>query len=255
MRSIVGTLISVLMFGGGLAVLQMPRLQARTSQQTIDVDAEAAAQALTGAQLELWKSAPALGFDNLVADWTFLGFLQYFGNSEARAATDYSVTPQFFEVIVNRDPYFMGAYLFLWGTVSFYAAQPETTVRLLEQGIESLSPTFPPESYILWRYKAIDELLFLGDAQAAQRSFTTAAQWADQSSAPGAANAANVSRNTAEFLKQDPDSTEAQVNSWFQIWSNAVNEETQAVALERIRNLGFDLVFEGDRATLVPLQP
>ena len=39
---------------------------------------------------EIQKKLPSFGFDNLLADWTFLKFIQYFGDGEARQITGYS---------------------------------------------------------------------------------------------------------------------------------------------------------------------
>jgi hypothetical protein len=253
MGRLVSQFVTILVLVGGLAALQWPRLRAQTQTQTLDPEEIAAAQALTAAQLDMWATAPTLGFDNLVAGWTFLNFLQYFGDTDARAASDYSVTPKFFEVIVNRDPYFRLPYLFMSGTVSLFAGQPETTVALLDQGLSHLTPTFPPESYLLWRYKAVDELLFLGDTAAARQSFLMAADWAAQSPIPGADDSARRARDTAEFLRQNPTSPEVQVDAWLQVWGNAVNDEVREMVRQRIQDLGFDLVIEGDRVQVVPL--
>lgn len=249
-----GTSLLMVALGGGLTALQLPRLQARTTPQPLDPAEVAAIQDLTAAQLQLRASLPTLGFDNLIANWTFLGFIQYFGDSEARALSDYSVAPDFFEVIVKRDPYFTLPYVFLSSSITLYAAQPATTIRLLDQGIARLFPTFPPDSFRVVRYKAIDELLFLGNPDQARETLLKTAEWADQSPLPEADNAAAVSRRTAAFLEANPDSLEAQVNGWLMIWSNAVNEEVQALAVAEIQALGFDLVLDNGRATIVPLE-
>lgn len=253
MGRLVGQLATILVLVGGLAALQWPRLRGQTQAQPPDPGAIAAAQTLTAAQLDVLATAPALGFDNLVAGWTFLSFLQYFGDTDARTVSDYSVAPKFFKVIVNRDPYFRLPYLFLSGTVSLFSGQPETTVALLDQGLSHLTPTFPPESYLLWRYKAVDELLFLGDTAAARQSFLMSADWAAQSPIPGADDSARRARDTAEFLRQNPTSPEVQVDAWLQVWGNAVNDEVREMVRQRIQALGFDLVIEGDRVQVVPL--
>ncbi|MEB3268449.1 MAG: hypothetical protein VKJ09_07915 [Leptolyngbya sp.] len=254
MRGLITQVTTVVVLMAGIAACQLPRLRAQTQPQTLNPDEIAAAQTLTAAQLDLLKTAPSLGFDNLIADWTFLNFLQYFGDREARTASSYGVTPKFFEVIVSHDPYFRLPYVFLSGTVSLFAGQPETAVALLDEGLSHLSPTFPPDSYLLWRYKAIDELLFLGDSTAARQSFATAADWAAQSPLPGADESARRARETAEFLRQNPTSPEVQVDAWLQVWANAVNEDVRESVRQRIRNLGFDLAFEGDRVQVVPLE-
>ncbi|MEY3327985.1 MAG: hypothetical protein RLZZ115_866, partial [Cyanobacteriota bacterium] len=56
------------------------------------------------ARLGLLKKFPTLGYGNLVAGWTFLNFLQYFGDNLAREQTDYELLDNYFEVIVAHDP-------------------------------------------------------------------------------------------------------------------------------------------------------
>jgi hypothetical protein len=236
----------------GVMALQWPRLQDQTTERIIDPATEAEAQILQGEQLELLKTLPSLGFNNLIADWAFLKFIQYFGDLPAREVTDYQLSDDFFEVVVTQDPGFTEAYLFLATATSFYAAQPETTVKLLAQGLETLTPTRPPDSYLLWRYKALDELLLLGDSRAAQQSFAEAADWAAQSPLPNAERVAEISRNTADFLKQDPDSVQAQVSAWLQVWSSAVSPDIQALAESRINALGFELRQDNGGVEVIP---
>ena len=84
--------------------------------------------------LSLLRRLPTLGFDNLIADWTFLRFLQYFGDQEARSQTGYQVNPDFFEVIVDRDPNFIKMYPYLSSTVTLYSGQPQKTISLIRKG-------------------------------------------------------------------------------------------------------------------------
>jgi hypothetical protein len=104
-------------------------------------------------RLNLLQKVPAFGFDNLLGDWAFLNFIQYFGDDEARAATGYRLSPDYFDVIIDRDPKFLQAYFFLSGSGSLYAGMPERSVTLMEKGLKSLSPQSPPKSYYVWRYK------------------------------------------------------------------------------------------------------
>lgn len=191
--------------------------------------------------LELLKKAPTFGFDNLMADWTFLRFLQYFGDEQARNQTGYNLSLDYFDIIIEHDPRFLDAYIFLSASGTLYAAQPERTVALMDQGLEFLTPEVPPRSYYIWRYKATDELLFLGEPSTAQTSYETAAQWARQSPDPDSDQVATASQRTADFLAQNPDSRKAQVNAWADIARRAVDEETIKRASRRIEDLGGKL--------------
>jgi len=189
-------------------------------------------------RLEILRQTPTFGFKNIIADWVFISFLQYFGDEPARAATGYTLSPDYFEVIVDRDPKFLHIYPFLSTSISMYAARPEEAVSLMKKGLKSLAPKDPPKSYYVWRYKGIDELLFLGDSQAAQHSFATAAEWASTYSDPESENVAAISRQTAQFLAGDPESKSAQISAWMMVVGNAVEDRTRQLAISRIQALG-----------------
>lgn len=220
-----------------LIPLQRQRLATLQDRTTADQSLAQQEQA-TAATLALAQKMPAFGFDNLVADWFFLQFLQYFGDDEARAETGYSLSPKFFKAIIPNDPYYRLFYIFLSGSVSNFAAQPEQSVALIAQGLEHLTPTLPPDSFYIWQYRGVDELLYLGDAEAAQRSYQMAADWARQSPHPDAPYIAENSQRTADFLAQNPLSKQAQVNAWASVLSNAFDDATRQRAIDRIEALG-----------------
>jgi hypothetical protein len=202
-------------------------------------------------RLALLRQAPSFGYDNLVADWTFLNFLQYFGNVEARRQVGYKVSPEFFEVIVDKDPLFVDPYLFLSSSTSLFAGQPERAVDMMQRGTATMTPTLPPGGFRVWRYKGIDQLLFLGDGDGAKQSFEIAADWADQSSDPQAVFVAQASRQTAAFLAENSTSKAAQISAWIQVINLAVDEQVQQIAVERIEALGGEiLALEGGRVTV-----
>lgn len=236
--------ILILALGGAVSALQIPQLNA--TAQKVPADQQAAQLTAQAANLKLLKMVPAAGFDNVLADWTFLQFLQYFGDDDARAATDYALSPDFFDAALTHDPYYRYFYLFLSGSSTGYAGMPEKTVSIMEQGLKHLGPQQPADSYYIWRYKGTDELLFLGDGKAAQQSYATAADWASQSSYPGAQQTAQVSQQTAQYLASNPTSKLAQINAWASILTTALDEATQQRAVEHIRDLGGDVIVGED---------
>jgi len=223
----------------GVGVLQVPQLHKLSSSKKTappeTLEREIYSEKL---RLNLLQQIPTFGFDNLTADWIFLNFLQYFGDDEARGKTGYSLSPEYFEVILEHDPRFLEAYLFLSTSTSLYSAMPERSVALMSKGLKSLSPTVPPKSYYVWRYKGIDELLFLGDAQAAKQSFEMAAKWASFYSDQESKQVAAISRQTAEFIARNPKSKSAQIAAWTMVLSNKVDNRTRVIAIKRIAALG-----------------
>jgi hypothetical protein len=189
-------------------------------------------------RLTLFKRIPSLGFSNLIADWSFLEFLQYFGDDSARKATGYSLAPDYFEAIVAHDPRFTQAYFYLSPATSLYAGRPDLSVELIRQGLKSVSPDTSPNSYYLWLYKGTDEMLFLGKIVAAQHSFEMAAKWASVYNNPAAKQVAISAQQTAQFLAHNPSSKRAQVSAWMMILGNAIDDHTRQLAIEHIKALG-----------------
>jgi hypothetical protein len=227
-----------LLFLLGILQIQSVAIEAMQNQSEVTSDEQATEASLqVQTQLNLWEKIPSLGFDNLIADWVFLQFLQYFGDDAARNEFGYELSPEYFEAIIPHDPYFAYFYFFLSGSTSLYAGQPERTVQLITEGVSHMTPEVP-EGYKVWRYKGTDELLFLGNAEAAQASFQTAADWASQSDAPEAEVMAQVSQRTADYLEANPVSRRAQVDAWASILGNSFDENTQQLAIERIEALG-----------------
>lgn len=231
--------ITILLCTGAVVALQLPQLnQLKNKAKTgsvADYQKQVEAEKL---QLQFLRKIPSFGFNRLIADWTFINFLLYFGDDDARDKTGYSLSPEYFEIIVDRDPYFLRTYLFLSSSTTLYAGLPERSVALMNRGLKSLSPQVPPKSYFVWRYKAIDELLFLTNAQAARNSFTKAAQWASAYSDDESKYVALSSLQTADSLARNPNSKAAQISAWTSVLGNAFDDNTRRRAISRIQALG-----------------
>lgn len=242
----IATALTVAACGVAIALLQLPQLR-ELNQQGATLSPEDIRRDVEAEQLRLGllQKLPSLGYDNLIADFTFLNFLQYFGDTPARTQTDYTLSPDYFAVIIPRNPRFIQAYTFLSTSTAIYAAQPQRSIALMEQGLQSLSPDLP-RSYFVWRNKAIDQLLFLGDSEGARQSFETAAQWALASSEPGSEAIARSSRQTAQFLTNNPDSKTAQVAAWMMVLSSVPDDRTRRIAIDNIQLLGGRIVQNQD---------
>ncbi len=247
-------LVCILVIG----VLQVPQLNYVKSRAKID-SPQALQEKVNSDKLRisLIQKIPAFGFDNLFSDWVFLQFVQYFGDEDARKITSYRLSPEYFEVIIDRDPRFLDAYLFLSASCSLYAAMPERSVALMAKGLKSLTPQVPPKSYYVWRYKGIDELLFLvGRTQDTRQSFEKAAEWASIYSDPESKIVVTVSRQTAESLARNPKSSWAQVNGWMLILSNPlIDNRTRKIAISHIEALGGKVIISPDGVLKIQLPP
>jgi tetratricopeptide (TPR) repeat protein len=209
----------------------------------------------TKVQLALVKTLPTFGFNNLVADWHFIDFLQYFGDSEVRQQAGFGAAVDYFEVILDRDPWFMYGYYYLSNTASLYAGQPDRSVEIMDRGLKSFSPQVPDRGYYIWRMKAVDELLFLGKVSDAQRSMLTAAEWARQNPDAESQRVAQISQDTADHLARNPNSKQAQFAAWNMVLSSAVDEMAIKRAIAEIRSLGGKVTIGADGKMKVDAPP
>ncbi|AFZ53332.1 hypothetical protein [Cyanobacterium aponinum] len=198
--------------------------------------------------LTFLKNLPNFGFNNLVADWIYLRFVQYFGD-ESRDLTGYTLNPEYFTAFVDKDPRFIEPYFIFAPATTLFSGRPDVSVDLMSKGLQAIQPQ-QPKAYQVWYYKGIDELLFTSQPRQAKISYQIAAQWAKYHDNPEAQNLGQLAQDTANFLKENPNSKKAQGASWMSIYTNAREDSVRELALQNIERLGGELRIEGNRATL-----
>lgn len=252
-QNLLAKVVPFLLFGlcaVTIGAIQIPQVRSLEQTQTAQTYQEQVEQEKL--RLQLLGQLPAFGFDNLIADWIFLQYLQYFGDDEARAETGYNLALEYLDRVIDRDPRFLGAYEFLATAGSIYTAQPEKTDEIIERGLQFVAPKVPNRAYYIWRQKAINELLFLEDAQAdAQKSFQKAAEWASLYEDEESQMVAQFSQRTAEFLENNPSSKVAKVGAWALVLQNTSDEVARDRAIEAIQNLGGQVQVTEDGQVLV----
>jgi len=201
--------------------------------------------------LALHQKLPSLGFENILANWQYLQFIQYLGDTEARQETGYSAITDFFEIIAQKDPRFLQANLMLSVTNSIYAGKADKSVEILSRIIPYNSPQQNPDSFFLWTYKGTDEILFTADIPSAINSYENSAQWALARGDELGKIVAGRNLQTVEFLKNNPDSRKAQVGAWGSILFAAIDKQTQQLAIDRIKSLGGEVIFTDDGRIVV----
>jgi tetratricopeptide (TPR) repeat protein len=236
--TLIGQLSCICGTFAAIVYLQTPQLAALKQPQTLNAKMLQQEEAKTKTRVEIAKTLPSFGFDNLVADWQFMEFIQYFGDNEVRKKAGYGAAMEYLEAILDRDPRFLYAYFYLSSTGSLYAGQPERSVSLMDRGLKLLSPQVPDRGYYIWRLKAVDELLFLSRIPDARNSMQTAANWASKSSTPEAQNVAKLSQGTANYLSRNPNSKQAQFDAWNMVLTAAVDDFVIKRAIDGIRSTG-----------------
>jgi hypothetical protein len=228
---------------GGMSPVDVPGQKPLSAKSAASFKQAAQQEAL---RLKMLKTIPSFGFDNLIADWTFLKFLQYFGDDEAREVTGYNLSQDYFDIVTQRDPRWADIYLFLSAAISFYQGKPETTVNLMERGTRalSLSPQLHSQSWTVWRTKGLDELLLLGDIPESIRSHEVAADWVKGS--PEGPKLAPMFRETAEYLRRDPDSVPVRFTAWNLVYTQTTDKLVRQRAKQALVKLGAQVQKDKD---------
>ena len=242
MNNLIRGLVSVFC-ATSITIFQYSSLKKSTiSNMDRSVQSDRLSSEQTVRQMEMIKSIPSIGFRNFVANWTFLQFLQYFGDEEGRRVSGYSVSPNYLSTTIAHDPYYKDFYLFLSESTTFYSGMPNVTVEVMEENLLALEESRAPNSYYIWRYKGTDELLFLNDSKAAQQSFEMAAAWAEESGEENSELLAELSQQTADFLASSPDSKQARISAWASILTTSRDERARTRAIQEIRKLGGNVI-------------
>ncbi|ERN42945.1 hypothetical protein KR51_00002500 [Rubidibacter lacunae KORDI 51-2] len=238
----------------GVVGLQFLRLKASNSDAAFYTQRLESREAATSLRLNLLSQTSNLGLRNLVADWVYLQFLQYFGSSGERQQMGFELADDYFLATIANDPRFISAYISLGIVNSLYAGQPDKSVAIYQQGLKHLQPELPL-SDLVWRFKAIDELLLLGDTDAAQRSFEQASAWASQQDNPMSERRSKRAAQLARFLASNPDSRWVQASSWRIVLQNTTDLNVQRYAADRIRQLGGSVEVAPDGSLTVTMPP
>ncbi|MDB9434262.1 hypothetical protein [Microcystis aeruginosa] len=246
--SLLKTLGLVAVIGGLIIVtveMQQEKVKTLTKEKLLERN-YSQESTIENAQVELLKNMPAFGFDNMLANWSMLQFIQYYGDGDARKETGYGLSPDFMEIVTKNDPKFVRAYLMMSVPSSVNAGKPERTIEIMNKGLSKLTPDVT-DAYFIWLYKGVDELLFLGDIPAAKKSYQMAADWAKIA---GNEFIEKSARGTVKFLETNPDSRAPRVGAWMLVWINSQDEETRRLAKENIEKLGGKLVVLGDNQVM-----
>ena len=201
---------------------------------------------LSATNLNILESFPSFGFNNLIADWMYLQFIQYFGDTDARNITGYQLISQYFQATVERDPRFASAYLKFSVANTMFAGKPTLSVKLLDQSLEKLSPNIADETYQLWISKATDELIYLGNLQAAKQSYQKAAEWAEQSNEASSDSFKRYAQRMVRFIETDPNTKKGRISAWSHILMTTDQKAVRQKAIKEIEALGGEIVTTPD---------
>lgn len=221
----------------GIIKLQQPQLQQLSARDVASPED----QRQESLNLSLMNRSPSFGLDNILADWAFLNFVQYDGDTATRKAVGYPLAPKYFEMITRLDPRFVDSYVFLSSIMSYQMGMPKEAIVLMDRGTSALTPKDHPRAFLVWRLKGLDQLLMANDLDASQFSYDQAGDWALASSDASVRAVGPIFKQTAEFIRTDPNNKTVLLWSWSAIYDQAVvtrDEVTQARAREMLLKIG-----------------
>lgn len=184
------------------------------------------------------SKTPTFGFRNFLADVYFLRFLQYFGDEEARDFYGYGLSSEYFEIIIELDPYFVSIYSYVMTSVSLFEGSPEKAIALLDKSLMRMSPDFPKNGFYLWRHKAMDEMLFLNQTSQAINSLQKSIEWAVYADTDDSKQVVRASQRLIDALQSNPDSRIARALAWSGIIARATDERAIEIAIQRVQEFG-----------------
>ena len=221
----------------GIIKLQQPQLQQMSARDVASPED----QRQEALNLSLMNRSPSFGLDNILADWAFLNFVQYDGDTATRKAVGYPLAPKYFEMITRLDPRFVDSYVFLSGIMSYQMGMPKEAIALMDRGTSALTPKDHPRAFLVWRLKGLDQLLMANDLDASQFSYDQAGDWALASSDASVREVGPIFKQTAEFIRTDPNNKTMLLWSWSAIYDQAIvtrDQVTQARAREMLLKIG-----------------
>ncbi|WP_159786799.1 hypothetical protein [Sodalinema gerasimenkoae] len=195
-------------------------------------------------QLAVLEQLPSFGFDNAIASWTFLQYLQYFGDEAARDITGCRLNATYLDQVTQRDPRFFTPYMFIPGGVSYCQGEPLKSLELLERGLDAITPEVHDNVFVLALLKALDRFLLLGDVPGAINAYERAADLA--AATETYADFAPYYRQTAQWLRDNPDSLQARFIGWQDVYFNATDETVRERAIAELEALGAEVIRQED---------
>jgi tetratricopeptide (TPR) repeat protein len=167
------------------------------------------------------------GMDNLVADWYWLQYVQYFGDGVARKKTNFDYCDDYLELITALDPKFVKAYAAASYAVAGMQDNPDKALQILARGIK-LNPA-TEGSWELYRNYAGVAFLYKKDLPTAAKYFAKAAD------APGAPE---VFRSFAAAFYNRMNDKERAVSLWVQYYREAPTQELKDKTKKNLIDLG-----------------
>ena len=238
-------------------VISLQNQELRLSNRSKQMDDFFAGQESQKQSLSLSRRLPSVGFNNIVADWIYLNFIQYFGDTLIREKKGYELCPDYFKSLIKKDPAFVDAVLILDICTSVFDGQPLKSLDNLLISVNSMNPhmiSINTRPYYVWKALGTGQLLFTDDPLKTVQSYRQAIDWAKvYSDEPAQRFIQNLS-SSIEFLSKNPDSKLARIGAWANILGTNPDKKTLTRVIKEIELLGGKVETTGEGRFSVKLR-
>lgn len=161
----------------------------------------------------------SLGYDQLLADFYWLEFVGYVGDTQDRQKDRYALADCYLDLITQLDPRFTQAYWFTAFTVGGEQSRPKRAAEIIEHGIAA-----DPNNWYLPFIAGVNQYLFAKNQEAAAKYYRMSARF------PGAPN---WLERQAETLESGAPRFFKEANSWINIYNSAEEPRVKERARDR----------------------
>lgn len=165
----------------------------------------------------------SLGYDQLIADIYWLGFIQYVGDGTARQKDKAAMAYRYLDVITELDPHFMQAYWYAAFVIGGEQKTPGLAAQLLDRGLQANTDTW----YMPF-IAGVNQYLYAKNELAAAKYYRMAAKYE---------GAPTWLERQASILEARIPSTIKEINIWTNIYESAEEPRVREHAKERLINL------------------
>lgn len=146
----------------------------------------------------------ALGYDQLLADLYWLGFVQYIGDLPARKKDKSRLAEKYLDLITGLDPHFVQAYWYAAFSIGSECHEPDRADILIRRGIDANQ-----DNWYLPFIGGINQYLYAHNDAAAARYYEMAAKFPD---------APKWLERQAKLLEAKIPQSIKQINTWDNIY-------------------------------------
>lgn len=161
----------------------------------------------------------SLGYDHVLADYYWLKFVSYIGDTKARLEDHGVQSEHYIDLITTLDPNFVQAYWFGAFTIGGEQKNPRRAAELIERGISANQ-----DSWYLPFIAGINQFLYQRDDRRAAWYYRQAAKFPD---------APSWLERQAVILESDAPKLVKLANNWFNIYKSSSDARLRESAREK----------------------